>query len=246
MVDRRRGTRPALRIVLPEHQGECADLDKYFETLPEALRNAIGTGSISSPVGYLRSEIFSTMGPLLLLILAIGAGARATAGEEEGKTLDLLLANPVTRRTVVLQKFWAMVGSTAGVGLVLVVAIAVFGPAFGLHVALDPRRRRIRVGDRAGGELRFDRARDRVLARPSCRRDRDGDVRGGRRLPPEHPRAERPGADPVPGPSPFYLYIDHDPLRNGFSVPHLLVLIAISAVALTLAVVAFDRRELAS
>jgi putative exporter of polyketide antibiotics len=46
--------------------------------------------------------------------------------------------------------------------------------------------------------------------------------------------------------SPFYLYIDHDPLRNGFSVPHLLVLIAISTVAVTLAVVTFDRRDLAS
>ena len=120
----------------PSIKANAAQLDKYFESLPEALRNAIGTGTISSPVGYLRSEIFSTMGPLLLLILAIGAGARAIAGEEERKTLDLLLANPVTRRTAVLQKFWAMVGATAGVGLVLVAAIAVFGPAFGLHVAL--------------------------------------------------------------------------------------------------------------
>ena len=46
--------------------------------------------------------------------------------------------------------------------------------------------------------------------------------------------------------SPFYHYIDHDPLRTGFSLPHLLVLIAISAVALILAIVAFDRRDLAS
>ena len=71
----------------PSIKANAAQLDKSFESLPDALRNAIGTGSISSPVGYLRSELFSTMGPLLLLILAIGAGARAIAGEEEAKTL---------------------------------------------------------------------------------------------------------------------------------------------------------------
>ncbi len=230
----------------PSIKANAAQLDKYFETLPEALRNAIGTGSISSPVGYLRSEIFSTMGPLLLLILAIGAGARAIAGEEEGKTLDLLLANPVTRRTVVLQKFWAMAGSTAGVGLVLVAAIAVFGPAFGLHVAL------IDVFAASVSAIALAVSFGSIALAIGCWRGRravaiaTATCAGGRRLPPERPRAERRGADRFQVLSPFYHYIDHDPLRNGFSVPHLLVLIAISAVALTLAVVAFDRRDLAS
>ncbi len=35
--------------------------------------------------------------------------------------------------------------------------------------------------------------------------------------------------------SPFYHYIEYDPLRTGFSVPHLSVLIGIVAVALALA-----------
>ena len=66
-------------------------------------------------------------------------------------------------------------------------------------------------------------------------------------LPPERPGAERRRrSSRFQVLSPFYHYIDHDPLRTGFSAPHLLVLIAIAAVALTLAVVAFDRRDLAS
>ena len=138
----------------PSIKANAAQLDKYFESLPEALRNAIGTGTISSPVGYLRSEIFSTMGPLLLLILAIGAGARAIAGEEERKTLDLLLANPVTRRTVVMQKFWAMVGCDGGC------RSGAGGGDRGLRsrvrAACRPDRHpgRVRLGRRPRGELR--------------------------------------------------------------------------------------------
>ena len=52
------------------------------------------------------------MVPLLLLIAAIGAGARATAGEEERGTLDLLLANPISRRRLVLEKLAALAAET--------------------------------------------------------------------------------------------------------------------------------------
>jgi ABC-2 type transport system permease protein len=46
--------------------------------------------------------------------------------------------------------------------------------------------------------------------------------------------------------SPFYHYIDYDPLRTGFSALHLFVLVAIAAVALALALLGFERRDLAS
>lgn len=230
----------------PSIKASAADLDKYLDSLPGALRNAIGTGSVSSPVGYLRSEIFSTMGPLLLLILAIGAGARATAGEEEGRTLDLLLANPVTRRTVVLQKFWAMAGSTAGVGLVLTVAILVFGPAFGLRVAS------IGVIAASVSAIALAVSFGSIALAIGCWRGRRAVAIATATSLAVAAYLLNILAPSIQGLSrfqvlsPFYHYIDHDPLRNGFSVPHLLVLIAIAAVALTLAVVAFDRRDLAS
>ena len=52
--------------------------------------------------------------PLLLLVFAIGLGARAIAGSEQEGTLELLLSNPVTRRTVVAERYLAMVGMIAG------------------------------------------------------------------------------------------------------------------------------------
>ena len=46
----------------PSIKANAAQLDES-SSLPEALRNAIGTGTISSPVGYLRSEILASWDP---------------------------------------------------------------------------------------------------------------------------------------------------------------------------------------
>ena len=42
--------------------------------------------------------------PLLVLVLAIGSGARAVRGEEDAGRLELVLAYPVRRRAAVLAK----------------------------------------------------------------------------------------------------------------------------------------------
>jgi ABC-2 type transport system permease protein len=229
----------------PSVKANAAKLNQYIQTLPDAVRNMIGRGGdFSSPTGYLQSEIFSIMGPLLLMILAIGAGARAIAGEEEIGTLDLLLANPIARRRVVAEKFWAMVAGTAGVGVVMWAAITVFGPLFGVHVGLVNLAETVLsavllavgfgTGALAVGCLRGKRGLAiavvvsvavvtyllNVLA-PSVHA-----VRSLQKL------------------SPFYYYIENDPLRNGLDPVHALVLVSIAAAGLGLALLAFERRDL--
>jgi ABC-2 type transport system permease protein len=231
----------------PSVRSNAETLNTYIESLPEALRNIVGrSGDISSSVGYVRSEIFSTMGPLLLLILAIGAGARAIAGEEERRTLDLLLANPVRRRTVVLQKFWAMVASTSGVGLVLWVSIVVFGPAFGLHIAL------VDVAAAVVSTIALAVSFGSIALAVGCWRGRRGVAVAASTSLAVAAYLLNILAPSVDGLSryqvlsPFYHYIDYDPLRTGFSALHLFVLVAIAAVALALALLGFERRDLAS
>ncbi len=197
-------------------------------------------------MGYIRSEVFSTMGPLLLLILAIGGGARAIAGEEEGRTLDLLLANPVRRRTVVLQKFTAMAVSAAGIGLVLLVGIAAFGPVFGLHVGL------LNLAAAVVSAIALAVGFGAIALAVGCwRGKRSVAIAASTSLAVAMyllnilaPSIE--GMSRYRVLSPFYHYIEYDPLRTGFSAFHLSVLIAIAAVALGLALLSFERRDLAS
>jgi ABC-2 type transport system permease protein len=118
----------------PSVRNSAAGLQRFVEKLPEALKSLLG--DFTTPAGYLRSETFSALGPILFLVFTIGAGARAIAGEEEGRTLDLLLSTPIRRRQVLLDKWGAMVATTFGLALLLGVTIALVGPPFDLHVGL--------------------------------------------------------------------------------------------------------------
>jgi ABC-2 type transport system permease protein len=102
-------------------------LRDYARDLPESVRALFAGGEldIASPAGYLNSQIFALMAPLLLLIFAIGAGSAAVAGEEERGTLDLVLAHPIRRRDYVLQRFLALAVLVAALTIVLLATVAI-------------------------------------------------------------------------------------------------------------------------
>ena len=115
------------------------EFDELIENYPEALKALFGIsegGSITSGAGYLDVELFGLMLPLLVLVLAIGAGARAFAGEEDAGRLELVLSYPVRRRGVVLAKGLAVAVSVAIVCAAAGLAIAVLDPLVGLDLVL--------------------------------------------------------------------------------------------------------------
>jgi ABC-2 type transport system permease protein len=89
--------------VYPSYKESLADFE-----IPDALKGFLGEATdLSSPAGFLSAEFFSWV-PLLLITLAIVAGSAAFAGEEGAGTLDLLLAQPVKRWRVVVEKTAAL------------------------------------------------------------------------------------------------------------------------------------------
>ena len=116
----------ALMIAVYPTIRDNPDLNKLVENYPEALKAFIAFGGdldYTSGAGYLGSELFAFMVPLLLSIAAIGAGARATAGEEEGGTIDLLLANPVSRQRLVFEKAAALATEVVLLAVVLWISL---------------------------------------------------------------------------------------------------------------------------
>jgi ABC-2 type transport system permease protein len=113
-------------------------LSDYAKDLPESVRALFAGGEldIASPAGYLNSQIFALMAPLILLIFAIGAGSGAVAGEEERGTLDLLLAHPIRRRDYVLQRFLALAALVAALTVVLLATVAVGARLVDLEIAV--------------------------------------------------------------------------------------------------------------
>ena len=224
------------------------DLNEMVRDYPEALKAFIAFGGdldYVSGAGYLGSELFAFMVPLLLLVAAIGAGARAVAGEEEHGTLDLLLANPLSRRRLVLDKLAAVAAEVVLLSIVLVAALAVgvavvgmnvsaahlaaatasaalLAVAFGaiaLFVGAFSGHRGMAIGVAAGGAIAA------YLVNSLA--------------------ALVTFLEPARAVSPFYHYAASDPLRQGLALDHVAFLVLVTVVAAALAVLAFERRDLA-
>jgi ABC-2 type transport system permease protein len=115
-----------------------AGIQKLLDSMPAAFRNAfLGSGgNYLSPSGYLGTELFSLLAPVLLLVMGILAGGRALAAEESNGTIDLLLSTPIRRRTLAVEKavggLLPLFVVTAAIWLV----VAAIGPSQGITVGL--------------------------------------------------------------------------------------------------------------
>jgi ABC-2 type transport system permease protein len=229
----------------PSISENAASFEKLLDSLPEGLRRAFGE-DFASPAGYLQARLFSVFAPVLFLIYAIGAGSRAIAREEERRTLDLLLSTPVPRRRVVLDKALAMIAATAGLGVVVALAIGVTGPPFDITVGVanvvaavadcvllalafgsialavgsSTGRRSVAVGVTAGaaaGSYLID-----ILALSV------NELGWLQRL------------------SVFFYYRDPEPIAHGLGPVDAIVLGAIAVVSVAIAIWSFERRDLAA
>ena len=126
----------ALIIILYPSVEDVPELDAIMESMPEALARLFmgDVVNLTSPEGYLNSQLFILVLPLLFLVFTIGRGSGAIAGEEERGTLDLLLSLPVRRSQVVLEKFVAMVVATLALGLVSWLSMAAAALAVGMEI----------------------------------------------------------------------------------------------------------------
>jgi ABC-2 type transport system permease protein len=103
---------PPLYNLIPE------DFINIFDTFPDALIAMIGGVDMATPSGFLTGEVFALLGPIAIIVLTATMGARSVAGEEEQRTMDLLMSNPVTRSHVIVEKVQAMVVYAALFGVV--------------------------------------------------------------------------------------------------------------------------------
>ena len=109
-----------LLLIYPSIHSQANQLNKVLNQLPATIRDLKTGGSqvdISSPVGYLNSQVYYLTLPLLQIIMAIGLGSSLLAHDEQNHTLELLLARPVSRVKLLTAK------ALSGVGLVVVVGI---------------------------------------------------------------------------------------------------------------------------
>ncbi len=212
--------------------------------LPDGVAELLGGADYGTLLGWMRSEIGAIYGPLVIGAIAIAAAAGSMAGEERDGTLALVLAHPLRRRRLVLEKSAAvgvsvlvvaagsLAGLLAGVAiggggvaaldlLALCVHLAFFGLAVGA-VAMALAAATGRSGIATGGAASF------AIA---------GFLING-----FAPFVA--GLDWLKYLSVFHYYAGHDPIANGFDVVDLAVLAALVAASLWAGILAFERRDL--
>ena len=217
-----------------------------LENYPEALLEAMNYTDIATPAGYLNATVYGLIVGLLIIVYSISAGTRILAGDEEAGTLDLILAHPVSRTRLALQRFAAFLVTVVLIGVALLVALmALTGPArlegisiggfaaMHLHLILfaglfgslayavgaATGRRGLAIGTGAGIAV-FGFAANGIL-----------------------PQVE--GLEWIKGYSPFNWLNGGAPLRNGVQTGNVLIMAGLIVVLVTVGTWAFNRRDVA-
>lgn len=115
-------------VFYPSFRDQATELQKTFQGLPDAALQLVGgSADFFSPVGFLNSQIFFITLPALLGILAIGLGSSLLAREEQDKTIESLLARPISRSRLLLGKAISgivILSTVSLVGLIVTIAAA--------------------------------------------------------------------------------------------------------------------------
>lgn len=99
------------------------EMEDLLNNMPPALVETIGYNDVTSGPGYAQSTFFGLVGFVILTIAAIGWGTAAIAGDEENGTLELTLAHAVSRPQVVLERTLAIVVKLLAIGVVTAVVM---------------------------------------------------------------------------------------------------------------------------
>ncbi|SDP41059.1 ABC-2 type transport system permease protein [Pedococcus dokdonensis] len=128
----------AVLIVLlyPSFRGDRS-LDRLAEGNPTMAALFGLSGSLTSPAGWLNANLYANVVPLFALLLSIGYGAAAVAGQNEEEHLGLIAALPVSRTSLMLQKQAALAVVSIPVAGVTYVAVLA-GRTVGLRLAVAP------------------------------------------------------------------------------------------------------------
>ena len=215
-----------------------------FDAFPEELLSLFGGGSLSTPEDWYTLETFGLMAPLAVLLVTAVMGAGALAGEESRRTMGLLLANPIRRSRIVIEKTATMVLFGMAVGIATFAGVAlgsvlgglgmsigniaataalqvlvglVFG-ALALALGAAMGRTSVALYGAVGTALAFH-----LLTSLATIND---------------------GLAGLAWVSPFHYYLVSDPLNTGMDWGNAVVLIALSVLLFGLSLVLFQRRDI--
>jgi ABC-2 type transport system permease protein len=222
------------------------EMQQALRNYPEGVLEAFNYNDLTSPAGYLGSSVYGLLVPLLVAVFAIAYGTRAVAGDEEAGTLDLLLAHPVSRTRLALQRFAALAAALVLVGAVLLLAmLAIAGPAEleGITAAeLTAATTQLALFGACLGALAF------AVGAATGRKALALGVSAGVAVLAYLANGVFPQVEGLAWTSdlsPWHWYLGGEPLKNGLQAGDSLLLLAVTLVLVAVGTLVFNRRDVA-
>lgn len=214
------------------------------DALPPDMLEFLGIADMTSAIGYLQATIYSLIGPLLVIMGAITLTTRTIARPEEDGGMELLLANPLTRRAFATQRLTAAATAITTITAVPWLLVAILAPIVDMNVpqgniAATNAGLILLVWCFAG--IAF------LIGAWTGRRTPVLVVTGTLAVATYLANAISgllDGGDWLKWLSPFHYFIGTDPLRTGWHPAHLAVLAAIAVVTAVAGIRVFDRRDI--
>lgn len=123
--------------LFPAFKNQVGAFAELLKSYPPALLAFFGDitqmGTFS---GWLNVELFSYVPPILA-IFGVVAGTGLIAGEEEKGTLDLLLSQPIRRWRVVVEKWLALAAAILAISILIALCLVATAAAIGQTQDLD-------------------------------------------------------------------------------------------------------------
>ncbi len=93
-------------VAYPSFRDQAEQLQKQFENLPPAMLQLVGGSSdFFSPVGFINSQIYFFVLPLILCIVSVIVFAGAVAKEEDSGSIENILSRPLSRGRFIVAKY---------------------------------------------------------------------------------------------------------------------------------------------
>ena len=122
--------------LFPSVEQSGVDFEQFLESAPEAAQSAFAVGNLNTIEGFLAVELYQFVWILLLgVYVAYSGGGLIAAGIEQGR-IDMLLATPISRRRIVLEKYLSLLVPIVVANLFVPIAVALGVGAIGETISL--------------------------------------------------------------------------------------------------------------
>lgn len=232
--------------VYPSVREGADTFTQLLESMPQGMLSFFGSSDVAqllTPTGFVNSRVNASIGAVVLIVFAISLGTGAIAGEEDRRTMDLLLSTPTPRWRIVLERFAATAILVAAVAIAVLLVMIVANPLVDLDFSLGnmiASNFMLALMALVFGSLAL------AVGGVTGKRSITLGVAAGATVATFFINGLAPLVSWLEAPqkvTPFYWLQRSDPLAKGLSVEDTLIMLAVIACFVAVAVWGFERRD---